>query len=170
MEYFVHYWLPILTSLVALASLIYTIKHQSSIDDKAEQRLEKEQASKVSAWESHRENYQIIRNGSQTPVYNLYIFMCFNQDDSELKELLKKTRDAPNVSGNYYETFPPGDQSVALFDSRAMGNQHNLPALVFTDNQNIKWYRHANGYLERLNDFDYLAELQRLGIIFSHIE
>lgn len=170
MKYFVHYWLPILTSLLALISLIHTIKHQTYIDDKTNKRIEKEQASKVSAWESLQGNCQIIRNNSQIPVYNLYIFMCYNQDKSELKELLKKTRDLSNIISNYYETFPPGDQNINLFDSHAMGNQHSLPALVFTDSQNIKWYRHSNGYLERLEDFDYLAELQKLGIIFSHIE
>lgn len=178
MDYFLKYWLPslitLIPSLIAFSSLIYQIWHGNKIDKETNQRLEKEQASLISVWQANEKNSgQIISNNSKLPAYNLYVFMCYNQDYSDLKDLLinvKNFAEENNQSaGEYFEIFPPSNsEKISLFDSSAMGNKHSLPTLLFTDTQNIQWYRHADGYLEKLDGFDYLAELQHLGLIFSY--
>lgn len=175
MDYFVKYWLPsiitLIPSLIALSSLIFQIHRENKVDKETNQRLEKEQAILVSTWSTEQNSsHQIVRNDSNLPVYNLYVFMCYNLSNLKLDGLLENVKSSSMKTGNYFESFSPGEQTVELFDNRAMGNQHSLPALVFTDVQNVKWYRHANGHLEKLEDFDYMKKLQCLGLVYSHIE
>lgn len=170
MNYFVKYWLPIFPSLVAFIALVYSIRHQNKIDKETNERIERIQASKVSTWEAFDEGKEkiIVRNGSDSPIYNLFVFMCHNTDKSGVDSLLEKLNSNGNL-GSFQEIFPPGDKPFSLLDSHAIGNDHSLPAILFTDSQNISWFRHSNGYLEKLLAYDYLDKIQKQGFIMRHV-
>jgi hypothetical protein len=168
--YFVKYWLPALPSLVAFITLVYSIKHQNKIDKDTNERIERTQASRVSAWEDFEDHEEkiIVRNGNDSPIYNLFVFMCRNIDKSDIDSLIEKLNSDGNL-GKFQETFPPGKKTFHLIDSHAMGNDHYLPAILFTDSQNISWFRHANGYLEKLSNYNYLDRIQKQGFVMRHV-
>lgn len=66
----------------------------------------------------------------------------------------------------YYEIIPMGTLTYYFDNNHSTGNGHNVPALFFTDNQNIQWYRAPNGKLIRRK---YLKYAVKAAIIFKHV-
>lgn len=161
---------------ILLITLIWTIAIQSwqffkqrksyqeqSLTFKMEQeQLLKEQASKVATWDANGEF--IIRNDSKLPIYNVY---CFLHSNNAMPDLSMFNLDSVHSDNMYIETFKP-EHSLhrAFIGGSAIGGEHYVTSMFFTDTRGTQWCRLANGRLEK---FNYIDILLKKGILLKHV-
>lgn len=161
----------IISTLIAFIALIWTVASQNREVRKQEERIKREQARKVSAWNSFDPRNEsdgmkgnaIFYNSSEEPIYNVFEFVHVNNATNPIDDYFFKDFEYRK----YIEVFPPKHKSsLSYVDSHAMGNEHCVPALFFTDSNNIEWYRHANGYLEQKR---YVKLFEKKGLLMKHV-
>ncbi|GHP13913.1 hypothetical protein YK48G_13380 [Lentilactobacillus fungorum] len=119
---------------------------------------------------SEKSSLQILR---YIQNYNLHFSKDsedLNSSISEKENMVERTGGNPDLSEcrnmYYYEIFSPGSKEYFFEDSHGMGNEHKVPGIFFTDNQNIQWYRDIHGGLRRKK---YIRAAVKAAIIFRHV-
>jgi hypothetical protein len=158
----------VVMAFATIITLFYTIHSNRSEKNRA-------QASRISTWlvgfkddeveDNTAQEYYLVHNGSQEPVYNVLVFLHFNADRVDASSGLKM------ISGGeqycYLEVLPPGDTEISFnYSGLSMGNGHMVVAIFFTDSRNREWYRRANGVLRPAK---YIREAQIRGILLKHV-
>lgn len=153
----------ILTGIAAVVSLVFTAyayRHET-------QQEQLKVAQNVSTWyeetkpegESGVTYKNIVMNNNPFPVYNVIIVWIDNKHNLSLEETLR----SKNI---YYEILSPGEKEDEFNSPHAMGGEHLVPELFFTDNQSTEWYRDKRGQLKKTA---YIERAVKAGIILGHV-
>lgn len=128
---------------------------------------EESQAAKVSCWllpESDKDYYEFrnernkdggfnflprgvsVLNGSQLPIYDIFILSMNSRDDDDTKMLYKKF-----IYARYIGLLPPG-KSICYVKTggSAMGGVRARAAMIYRDSSYQWWYRGPNGGLSKM--------------------
>lgn len=152
----------IITSLSTVGTLI--ICYFTFLSSKRSNDIqEKTQAKKITCWskEDSERGIYCIQNSSDECIYNVFSFTRSNQQSHTSLEERSKYSDN-NVlrfdDHKYIEIFPPKDTYKQEFmPIHAAGNEHPVPEIFFTDSSGTKWYRHADGILEKYDYFPLIS-------------
>lgn len=103
-----------------------------------------------------------VQNQSTQPIYQVFLFTMSNRiDDSKDKNIniaLHRLR--------WVETINTGSSSFLIqSDGEAMGGEHGLPAMIFSDAKNNIWYRGMKGKLRKLSK----RSLEKILMSYNHV-
>lgn len=127
----------------------------------------KEVAKNVSCWirlRSKQGKYCVINNNNNLPIYKVYLILYSNNSNIDPIDVDSKSID----TFHYEEILPPGKFNFSYTDYPAAGNEHLVPTIYFTDNNNTQWIRKKNGRLE-IYKSNYIEKLSKQGKLLKHV-
>lgn len=105
----------------------------------------------------------IVRNNSNQPIYNAYIYEILNSNSD-------KGLDIDNIGADmisFKEVLPPGNTVVDLgFRGSASGNQHDVVGMYFKSSNNVEWNRRGNGTIKQEK---YIDKFVKAGYLLHHV-
>lgn len=175
-------FISIIAVIISFMSYLSTVKSQNRLEKLRLEKDEKVQAINISTWITnefttkviHQEKLDynqkyttaIINNDNSAPIYNVFGLVESNNNGNTIDNFINSTSRG-SLQYDYFEILKPGVTKYRFEDyGQAMGNEHQVSSILFTDYNNIEWCRHSNGVLEKRK---YVQNLQKKGILLKHV-